>query len=309
MIPRAKWSNVMRKLILFLTLSIILLFPITVKGQNELHLSLVSVDIWPEYDRPAVLVIYRITLSPDTSLPADLVFRIPSDAQINAVAVNDSAAGLINTIFETAVNGKWLTLKLSTNSPKVQVEYYEPLNKDGVTRNIVFDWAGDYAVDRLEVNFLRPLGAENLSVNPTALSSNLGQDGLMNYRIQSANLTSGQPYSVTFRYERKIDDLSISSLPVEAASTPGPDTIGRVSAIGVSPWVMGGIGVFLIVSGIAWFAVWQKRGQKETASPKQMPHNQQHDDDALHCPKCGKRAPPEDVFCRACGTRFDATNG
>ena len=92
----------MRKLLLTLILWIVFIVPVSVQAQGKLHLSLVSVDIWPEYDQPAVLMSYHITLAPDTTLPASLSLRIPLGVEINAVAVMNATGNLINAM--TAAN-------------------------------------------------------------------------------------------------------------------------------------------------------------------------------------------------------------
>ncbi len=101
----------MRKLMLMLTLLILLMFvPVPAQAQSVIHLSSVSVDIWPEYDQPAVLMIYQITLASDTTLPASLSLRIPSGVEINAVAVVDPTQGLVNAPYENTVQGQWSVL-------------------------------------------------------------------------------------------------------------------------------------------------------------------------------------------------------
>ncbi len=158
----------MRKWIMVLALVILTLVPIPVVAQDQAHLSLMSVDIWPEYDQPSILYIYRITLAPGTVLPASLSLRIPSDAQINAVAVIDPSEGLINSPYDSTTQGKWTVLKITTNTLQVQIEYYRPLSKTGSARHILFEWPGDYTVDRLDVNFLRPFGADNVTLESHA---------------------------------------------------------------------------------------------------------------------------------------------
>ena len=294
----------MRRLILMLTLLIVLLVPVPVQAQGEVRLSLVSVDIWPEYDQPAVLMVYHITLASGTTLPASLTVRIPSGVQINAVAVVDPVKGLLNAPYDNTVQGQWSVLKITTNSLQVQVEYYATLVKNGSARHIAFEWAGDYAVDKLDVNFLRPLGAESVSISLAPMDTSPGQDGLTNYRIQTANLAAGQSFALTIDYQRQTDDLSIASLPVQAASTPGPDTPGRVSMTGILPWVLAGIGMLLIVAGIVGFVAWQRGGQGSVAGRRHMPHRKESEDEFIYCHQCGKRAQPADVFCRTCGTRL-----
>ena len=48
---------------------------------NEVVFDKVQVNIWPEYDRAGVLVIYRMTLAAATSLPAQVTVRIPISAE------------------------------------------------------------------------------------------------------------------------------------------------------------------------------------------------------------------------------------
>ncbi len=294
----------MRKLMLMLTWVIVFLIPSTVQAQGDVHFSLLSVNIWPEYDQPAILMIYRITLASDTLLPANLTISIPSDAQINAVAMVDPVKGLVNAPYDTSLQGLWSELRLTSNSQQIQIEYYAPLVKNGSVRHIVFEWPGEYAVDKLEANFLKPFGAESVSISLAPTDTGPGQDGLTNYRVQTNNLKAGQSFSLTIDYQRNTDDLSISSLPVQAVSTPGPETPGRVSMTGFLPWVLAGIGVLLIVAGIVGFVVWQRSSQGNIKVKKNTAQREESEDEFIYCHQCGKRAQPGDVFCRTCGTRL-----
>ena len=294
----------MRKLMVLLTMLIALIVPVSVRAQGKLHLSLVSVDIWPEYDRPAVLTIYHITLAPDVSLPASLSLRIPSSAEINAVAVVDATGNLVIAPYDSTIQGSWSVLSITTTSPQVQVEYYTALVKDGITRHIVFNWAGDYAVEKLEVNFLQPLGAQNPTISLPPVDTSPAQNGLTNYRVEAVDLAAGQPFALNIDYQRQTDDLSISSLPVQAASAPGPDTPGHVSMTGILPWILAGIGLLLIAAGVFGFVVWQRGSQVSTTVKRIKQPRSESEEEFIYCHQCGKRAQPGDVFCRTCGTRL-----
>ena len=294
----------MRKLVLVLAILIVMLIPNSIRAQDELHLSLVSVDIWPEYDQPAVLMIYRITLAPETSLPASLSLRIPSGAQINAVAVVDPIKGLVNTPYDSSIQGQWSVLKIPTNSLQVQVEYYTPLAKDGINRHIVFEWPGDYVLDTLEANFLRPLEAGSVTISLPPIDTSPGQDGLTNYRVRAVSLAADQSFTLKIDYQRNTDALSISSLPVQAVTTPGPDTPGHISMTGILPLILAGIGMLLIVAGIIGFVVWQRGAQGSQLARVRVAKGEENEDEFIYCHQCGKRAQPGDIFCRTCGTRL-----
>jgi hypothetical protein len=290
--------------LLMVILLIFVLVPVSVQAQGEIHLSLISVDIWPEFDQPAVLMVYHITLASGTILPTNLSVRIPSGVQINAVAVVDPVKGLINAPYNETGQGQWSVLTITTNSLQVQVEYYSTLVKDGTTRHIAFEWAGDYPVDQLEVNFLRPLGAGSVSISQAPVDTSPGQDGLTNYRIRATNLAVDQPFRLTIEYQRQTDAISISSLPVQAASTPGPDTPGHISMTGILPYVLAGIGILLIAAGIIGFVTWQRGSQGSITRRQKKFKPIESEDEFIYCHQCGKRAQPGDVFCRTCGTRL-----
>lgn len=300
----------MSRFLVALVLLALLLSPAPARAQGDLHLAQVTVDVWPEYDQPLVLVIYHITLAPDTALPATLLVRIPAQAQINAVAELDPIKGLLNALYDRTVQDDLATLSITTHQLGVQVEYYDRLVKNDTERDIVYLWAGDYAVDALTVNFLEPVGAENLRIVPRPASSAPGQDGLTNHVIQAGSLRAGQAFTLTIAYQRQSNDLSISGLQVQAASTPGTDTPGHITMTGILPWLLGGLGVILIVSGVAGFLVWQRgnrfgsRRLRHTARQKASPRAEPREGEAVYCHQCGKRAQPGDVFCRTCGTRL-----
>ena len=65
-----------------------MLIPVSIHAQDEVRLAYLQVDLWPEYDRPEMLVILRASLAADVSLPVDVTFRIPAAVgDPNAVAV------------------------------------------------------------------------------------------------------------------------------------------------------------------------------------------------------------------------------
>jgi hypothetical protein len=276
------------------------------QAQSELRLSSVTVDIWPEYDRPAVLVIYHLTLSSDTKLPATLNLRIPVQSEVFAVAVNDPVKGLLNTPYDRTVQGLWAKLTITTNSAEVQVEYYDALVKNGTARHIVYEWAGDYAVDAFSVDLQQPVGATNLVTVPAFSTSDLGQDGFVYSQSAPQILTAGQAFTLTVDYQKSTDTLSITGLPVQSTQPLNASTPGRVTMSGVIPWVLAGAGVALIVFGIVGgIYLWKNGTRRSSATRKRHSLPQQASETGdIYCHQCGKRAQPGDVFCRTCGMRL-----
>jgi hypothetical protein len=123
----------------------------------------------------------------------------------------------------------------------------------------------------------------------------------MVYHLQKDDLGAGEAFRFTIDYQRQNDDLNISNNPPQAVTTPGPDTPGHVSMNDVLPWILGGIGVLLLVAGIFGIFMWQRAGLGSTKSKRSARF---HNEESIYCHQCGKRAQPGDVFCRTCGTRL-----
>ena len=76
----------MRKFMLLFVLVSLLLLPTSVQAQGDVNFSELTIQLWPEYDHPDMLVMYSFTLAADSVLPAEVQVRIPASANLNAVA-------------------------------------------------------------------------------------------------------------------------------------------------------------------------------------------------------------------------------
>lgn len=295
----------MRKCFTVITILAALWISLSAQAQGEMRLSSVTVDIWPEYDQPAVLVIYHISISPDTTLPTTLSLRVPAQAEVFAVAIADPASGLLNAPYDRTVQGSWATLTITANSHDVQVEYYDALAKNGTARHIVYEWAGDYAVDAFSLALQQPMGATNLITDPALTQSSVGQDGFTYYQSAPQPLAAGQSYTLTIDYQKATDALSTTGLPVQPAQPLNANTPGRETTNSIL-WVLAGVGGALIVIGIVGGIYMWKSGVRRspTSRKRHAPPPQADETDAIYCYQCGKRAQPGDVFCRTCGMRL-----
>lgn len=296
----------MRKCLGVLAVLLALWVSYPAQAQSGVLLSSVSVEIWPEYDQPAVLVIYHISLSAETTLPAILNLRVPARAEVFAVAISDPVNGLLNADYDRTVQGSWATLSITANSPGVQVEYYEPLVKEGITRHVIYQWAGDYAVKEFSVTLQQPVSATGLGTNPILSNSYTGQDGFVYYQSAIQPLAAGESYTLTADYQKETESLSTTGLPVQPTQPLNASTSGRVTMNSILPWVLAGIGGALIVVGIVGgYYMWKSGTRRSSSSHKRHARSQKAGETGeVYCFQCGKRAQPGDVFCRTCGMRI-----
>jgi len=282
-----------------------------VQAQSTLEFDSVQVDLWPEYDRPEVLVIYRMTLSADTSLPAQVSLRIPAAAGQPYNVANQDVDGMLYLLeYDLVLEGDWLRVTFTSPTPTLQMEFYDAsIVKNGQLREYEFKWAGDYKVNSMTVKVQKPTTAADFNILPQMGSAQQEGDGLFYYTTIVGTVNVGTPVSLSFSYNKPDDGLSVTSMPVQATmpvEAPG----AQVNWSSILPWILGGVG--LLVIGLGGFWYWQT-GQKSTSTPSIRRHRptateirQSADGDSgtIFCHACGKRAGPGDAFCRACGTRL-----
>lgn len=278
---------------------------------DTVALDSVNVQIWPEYDRPAALVIYDFTVSASTSLPATVTIRIPADADLLAVAVLQNGNLLNKEYNPPTSDGQWLLISIQIpDRSTYRIEYYANITKNGTTRRFTYVWPGDYAVRAFGLQIQQPTGASAIQTEPLVTTPLPRNDGFTYYSSALTDLPAGQGFSVNIRYDKSTDTLSAQSLAVQPS---GGALVPEQSFnwLNVLPLILGGAGILLIVGGGLWY--WQSghsqqsavvRRRKRHAAEKQADDPETGPHATVYCHQCGKRAQTGDRFCRACGTKL-----
>lgn len=303
-------------LLLILVLSAFLVPLSSGQAQTSIAIESLKVELWPEYDQPSMLVIYRFSLSPDTPLPAQLKLRIPTAAgEPFAVAAGPSLDRVADIPYNPTVIGEWTEISFAATMPFIQFEYYDPgLVKQNSQRSYEYQWTGDYGVKSLVVEVQQPVDATGMRISPSLGRGDAREDGLVYYTSQVGALNAGQSFSIILEYQKPNDSLSATRLTVEPSQPLTPDTTGRIRLESLLPWSLLLLGLVLIGGGGYWY--WQS-GRKQTQSrPRTKSRGRRRSverpegDDVevqetgIYCHQCGKRAASNDRFCRSCGARL-----
>lgn len=300
----------MGKKIALILLIVFLVSTTAAQAQDTPSFETITIDLWPEYDRESLLVIYKAELSPEVTLPVDVTLRIPVEVGAPAVvAVGPDANSVADAVFETRVMGEWLEVSFIATTPAIQFEYYDPrLEKDGSLRSYDFTWPGDYGVGRLVLQAQQPLGAENMIVTPQMGRMVQDQVGFSYDIIEVGETAQGETFDLGVSYEKESDALSVESLQIQPSATITPTANNIFSFDHPWLWFLIALGLILIGGGAFWY--W-RTGQQDTQPKTRRQRRSAAGNPAsvtegktVYCHQCGKRARPGDVFCRTCGTRL-----
>jgi hypothetical protein len=266
-----------------------------------------EIDVWPEYDRPEVLVIYRITLSAQTRLPAEMTLRLPVSSAGPSAVAEQTANGLFNLEYsEVERNSDWITIRFTTTLPQLQIEYYDnAITKADDQRGYIFRWPGDVQVDDLLIKVQQPRTAAGLTLEPNTGSTTTGQDGLIYFDVPLGKVLAGNAFQLRIRYQKTDDELTLNSGFEQVTPVNPSNPVGAPAFPQLLPWLLGGLGLVMIAGGVFWYL----RGTRPAAAYPSRPRHRStptssETDDAVFCHQCGKKAAPGDIFCRACGLRL-----
>ena len=295
----------MRKWFSILVLGIFLAFPSLAFAQTNITLESMNVQLWPEYDQPSMLVITDFKVAAGTTFPVDMSFRIPLDANLIAVATYTADGNLMNAVFEgPTVQGEWQVFTVTVEADSARFEYYQPITFSGTQRVFSYLWDGDYAVNAFNMRALEPADTTSLTTVPK-LSSISQADGLKYFEGEPVKLKAGEQYALSLQYNKTTDKLIASAQGNQLSAPVNEDTPGRVSLNNYLPYIIGGVGVLLIVGGLVYYL---RSGRSTSKKARRRAHtvNAENEEggEELYCPQCGTRAKSNDRFCRVCGARI-----
>lgn len=217
-----------RRLMLVLTLALVagLGAGPPASAQDALRLASLRVGLWPEYDQPALLVIYWGVLPGATAFPATISLRMPARivAPHVVAAQPGPGASLDEVDFQSTEAGEWRVITFQTFGPNFQFEYYDSLQMEGVTRSASYTWPGDYAVDQFFVELQHPPHAEELTTDPSLPTSQVQpSDGLLYHGGEFGSLAAGETFTLQLRYTRSDNAMTVDLLNALQQQSPTAD--------------------------------------------------------------------------------------
>lgn len=298
--------------LLFVLFVIVHVIPLmTVLGQDEPEFTSVKVSLWPEYDQPKMLVIYDLTLPAGTPLPATITIRMPVTAAApHAVASRQPDDSLNNLPFNPPkMMGGWQEVDFEATTLESRFEYYDSgLRFDENIRNYQYTWPGNYAVGDFNVEFLQPVGASDVKMEPSLGKAFAGSDGMTYYEENIGSLPAGQEFQLDIQYLKETASLSVENLAIEPSAPIEGESPSMSALASTLPWLMA-ILVIIIIAGGYWYWHASRKESKPEPRRRHKPAAERSavetiEEGGVYCHQCGRRASAGDRYCRTCGTQL-----
>lgn len=301
---QSRWTGLAARISLIVCIGWLISFAEAIAQSSDTLASL-TVALWPEYDRPEVLVIYRGELTPDVPLPATVSIEIPASVQrMHAVAyLDENTNTLINLEeFRLEATSQAKRLILTTPARRFHVEYYadDVLTQEGSNRTVHFVFTATTSIENFRFELQQPFGAVDFSSEPGPVSVERRGDHLLYAQYPIETLAVGTSRSLRAFYRRTTDMLSSDAMRRTPESVSSPP-VSTVANTGLSPeWGITLAGSFLLGVGLGYFIRARLRGgHPRDAHRADSPGRSAA---AKYCYRCGVRLYPEALYCHACGT-------
>lgn len=219
---------------------------------GQAAIAMLRVDVWPEHDDPRVLVIYRGTLSPDTSLPYTLAFSVPAGAVVHAAAYSRDGQ-LFTAQYQTVRSGDQAQIAFAIPVPDFQFEYYLDVITPPPQRTFEVNIVFPLPVANLQVSVEQPLRASGFTLAPA--SGSTAASGAFTYHLYADQAwPAGKPWRVRGTYRKEDTVPSLTSAPAGGGRS-------RCCSLPSSAWSRG-------LSGHCWLGTC---GGREPADARPKP--------------------------------------
>ena len=295
----ASLASVLATLVLSLMLAPALATtPAGAAAANAVRLESMQVEIWPEYDRPAALVILRGELAASVGLPAAVSLRIPASSGGPAAVAyaNEKKGKLLNLKYERSDAADFITLRFTAPARFFHVEFYDRFASGTSERAYKYVWPSDLSVNWLDVVVQEPAGASNISVKPELGDKSTGSDGLLYRAAQLGPFEQGKALPIEVRYTKADSRTSAEILKLNAAApvTQADNSPAKDRPSWLSPTILGAAALLVFTTGgVGCFLWWWNRRPQRPVGPR---------GGGVFCPRCGNGLSSGDRFCAKCGT-------
>lgn len=278
-------------------------------------IDVLTVDLWPDFDQEAVLVLLTGTL-PN---PGTVTIPLPPDADFHVLARIDDQGTMFDDLEAPTISNGMMTF--DTPDMRFRIEYYMPYTSSGNQRSFTYTWQAAISVDQFSVTVQQPAAAISLTTNPSASGQAQNQDdGLIYHNLPLQTIAAGQLVTVQVNYTMSSNTLTVvSNPPITTNNSATTGSVATDNRLSTWAYVLGGVGLLFIAVAVTWQIA--TRSASTAKSSKQKPQIKRPSKstpskpaparkaapiqaESTFCHECGTPSQPNDQFCRSCGTKL-----
>ena len=269
-----------------------------------MRFSALNIDLWPEFDRSALLVVLHSKI--EASGPVSITLPLPADAKVNTVAFRGDNDRLLQAQYHLQArdHGRYLIISAAGNA--LQIEFYLPMTLTGNQHGFDFTFGPlPYPAQVVTINVQKPAHAKDLRGSPAMANSDIGLYKLAYYHRRLGTRPAGATIEQKVVYDKP--DMSLTAVLLGMTT---PLTTGS-SNRPIAPYspprgrtiiLLWGILLALLMSfGLIAYTMWRYRLSHPQRTKKQTSDVEKFDMSIKYCRQCDHPFGPRDHYCTRCG--------
>ncbi len=254
------------------------------------------IALWPEYDRPGVLVILTGEIKTD-QLPLRIRTPLPDGVDI-VMAMGQEGGGSDLSPVAVSFEGSLKWIDATFLAPQFQIEFYFNPFEENKLREFEYLFQINQPLETYHVAVQVPLGGEAFSFSETDVDSVRDDHGLNYIRKRFAGLAADLPKPFSFSYQNESGRLTVNILEGMLDNMPNQEfqtdsqteSVKRYRLPTFEPYLILGV-VAVIVAAVFWRTD-KKRGDTSQKNGKNF------------CSNCGSKIGGSGKFCGNCGIKL-----
>jgi zinc-ribbon domain len=284
-------------------------------SSTNLRMARLRLSIWPEYDDPRVLVMFRGEMAPHSAFPTHITLPLPKGAAVIGAGMISEQGELLLHPHQVKPGEADDSLEINLPVARFFVEFYYNPFAEGTEKRFTYAAPTIYPIERLEVDIQQPLQATRFITDPQAMRSETDEQGFTYHRFIYHNLSKGatRRFTVTYTKTVAVPSVTKGQPTSEVIQQPRTAVHDLVLAFGM----LGGAAVVFGGGTLLWTSFQRRRQASPThqkppvsAPAAVQPHTQttfapMPTTSGRHtpnfCSNCGAKLRPEYRFCPGCG--------
>ena len=254
------------------------------------------VALWPEYDRPGVLVILTGEIKSD-HLPLRIRTPLPDGADV-VMAMGQEGGGSDLSPVPVSREGTVEWIDAAFVAPQFQIEFYFNPFEENKLREVEYLFQINHLLEAYHVAVQMPLGGEAFSFSEADVDSARDDHGLQYIRKRFPGLAADSPKTFSFSYRNEDGRLTVNilqgmldTMPTqEFRSDSQTEAVSRYRLPTYEPYLI--LGAVALIIGAVFWRTEKKRGDTTQKNGKNF------------CSNCGSRIGGSGNFCANCGMKM-----
>lgn len=184
-------------------ISLFLLFFFTLANGQETkapQIKEMKVALWPEYDDPRVLMMYRGIFG--DGAPSRVTFLVPKGGEVNQACSLTAKEEHLCQVYDLEDKGDYRRVSYNLPEPRFLLEIYMPLTVNEANKSARLTFSSLYPVQELTLEVQKPLRAENFRTVPATTLSHKDDQGLEYSTLRVGELKAGKKVDFRVDYQK-----------------------------------------------------------------------------------------------------------